>query len=191
MSLVPPSHNPEIAELVVLHGLGVLPAHELARVDAHVAACSECRDELQHVHEFARKFAAWPTDVLRPPCSLWDRVAQRVASKGVQRPAVASVRTEPAWEQPGPGIECQQLAIDEASGRVSMVVRLALGSHYPPHRHAGVEELFLLAGELWIDARKLVPGDYNRAEPGTVDQLVWSETGCTCVLVTSTKDMLT
>jgi len=57
--------------------------------------------------------------------------------------------------------------------------------------HAGLEELHLLEGELWIDERKLYPGDYNRAEPGTGDKRVWSETGCTCVLITSTKDVLT
>jgi anti-sigma factor ChrR (cupin superfamily) len=53
-----------------------------------------------------------------------------------------------------------------------------------------VEELHLLEGELWIDDRKLHAGDYNRAEPGTSDKRVWSETGCACVLVTSTKDAL-
>lgn len=36
-----------------------------------------------------------------------------------------------------------------------------------------------------IDDRKLYPGDYNRAEGGSVDRRVWSETGCTCVLLTS------
>jgi hypothetical protein len=45
-------------------------------------------------------------------------------------------------------------------------------------------------GELWINERKLHPGDYNRAEPGTGDSRVWSETGCTCVLITSAKDVL-
>ena len=29
-----------------------------------------------------------------------------------------------------------------------MLVRLAPGAAYPPHRHAGVEELHLLEGEL-------------------------------------------
>jgi hypothetical protein len=71
-----------------------------------------------------------------------------------------------------------------------MLVRLAPGSCYPPHTHAGVEELHLLDGELWIDDRKLYPGAYNRAEPGTGDERVWSETGCTCVLITSTLDKL-
>ena len=48
------------------------------------------------------------------------------------------------------------------------------------------EELHLLDGELWIDDSKLYPGDYNRAEACTGDKRVWSETGCTCVLITST-----
>lgn len=73
---------------------------------------------------------------------------------------------------------------------MSMLVRLLPGVEYPPHTHAGVEELFLLDGELWIDDRKLYPGDYNRAEAGSADKRVWSETGCTCVLITSTQDIL-
>ena len=43
-----------------------------------------------------------------------------------------------------------------------------------------MEELHLLDGELWIDERKLVPGDYNYGAPGAGDERVWSETGCTC-----------
>jgi hypothetical protein len=50
--------------------------------------------------------------------------------------------------------------------------------------------LYLLAGELMIGDRTLYPGDYNRAKPGTVDRRVWSETGCTCVLLTSFHEVL-
>lgn len=71
-----------------------------------------------------------------------------------------------------------------------MLVRLLPNTDYPPHTHAGLEELWLLDGELWIDDRKLFPGQYNRAEAGTGDKRVWSETGCTCVLITSTQDAL-
>ncbi|RXH42717.1 hypothetical protein XH94_01035 [Bradyrhizobium zhanjiangense] len=97
---------------------------------------------------------------------------------------------EPEWEQVAAGIECKLLATDIERHRVSMLVRLAPGASYPAHTHAGAEELHLLDGELWIDERKLSPGDYNYGAPGASDQRVWSETGCTCVLVTSTKDML-
>jgi len=98
--------------------------------------------------------------------------------------------SEPEWEGVAPGIQCKLLATDAQRHRVSMLVRLAPGGSYPAHTHAGTEELYLLDGELWIDERKLVPGDYNYGAPGTGDERVWSETGCTCVLVTSTKDRL-
>jgi DNA-binding NarL/FixJ family response regulator/quercetin dioxygenase-like cupin family protein len=98
--------------------------------------------------------------------------------------------SESAWEEVAAGISCELLAADAEKDRVSMLVRLAPGAAYPPHRHAGVEELYLLDGELIIDDKTLHPGDYNRAEPGTGDQHVWSETGCTCVLLTSTRDVL-
>jgi anti-sigma factor ChrR (cupin superfamily) len=82
------------------------------------------------------------------------------------------------------------LSTDVEMDRVSMLVRLSPGAAYPPHRHASVEELYLLEGELWIDDRKLCPGDYNRAERGTSDRRVWSASGCMCLLITSPSDEL-
>jgi anti-sigma factor ChrR (cupin superfamily) len=121
--------------------------------------------------------------------SLQWRLAERIAGA---RPSVAPCQqwVEPEWEDVAPGIECKLLATDRERDRVSMLVRLARGGEYPAHIHADLEELHLLEGELWIDERKLYPGDYNRAVPGTGDGRVWSETGCVCVLVTSTRDLL-
>ena len=105
--------------------------------------------------------------------------------------AVPAIESEPDLSEPGPGISCKVLAADIERSRLSMLVRLAPGGEYPPHTHAGIEQLYLFLGELWIDDRKLCPGDNNRAEPGTADKRVWSETGCTCILVTSSCDILT
>ena len=71
-----------------------------------------------------------------------------------------------------------------------MLVRLAPGASYPAHAHADVEEMHLLDGELRTDECKLLPGDYNHGAPGADDMRAWSETGCTCILITSTKDVL-
>jgi anti-sigma factor ChrR (cupin superfamily) len=130
--------------------------------------------------------------VLRPPESLWSRLAQRIAAETGQAPVLLPPQPpgEPDWQEAAPGLSYKVLAADTDKDRVSLLVRLAPGAHYPPHCHAGVEELYLLQGELWIDDKKLYPGDYNRAEPGSTDRRVWSETGCTCVLLTSTRDVL-
>ena len=130
------------------------------------------------------------TDVLGPSGVLWERLAQRIAAERGQEPVVPHGPPEPEWEEVAPGISCKLLATDAEKDRVSMLVRLAPRVTYPPHCHGGVEELYLLDGELTIDDKTLYPGDYNRAEPGTSDQHVWSETGCTCVLLTSTRDVL-
>jgi anti-sigma factor ChrR (cupin superfamily) len=139
-----------------------------------------------------RKAQALPADILWPEASLWDRLATRIAADA-ETPVLpaASSPAEPDWEEVAPGISCKLLSTDALHDRVSMLVRLAPGAAYPPHTHAGVEELHLLAGELWIDNRRLFPGDYNRAEPETADRRVWSRTGCMCVLITSTRDRLT
>jgi anti-sigma factor ChrR (cupin superfamily) len=185
-------HGPDDTERVFLYALRALPPSEAARVEAHVAACAECRDELETLRPIIEAFAAWPTDVLRPAASLWERLARRIAVETGREPVVSAPPrwVDPEWKEAAPGIACKLLATDAEHGRVSMLVRLAPRTEYPPHRHTGVEELHLLEGELMIGDRTLYPGDYNRAEPGTVDHRVWSETGCTCVLVTSFRDVL-
>ncbi|HET8746408.1 MAG TPA: cupin domain-containing protein [Ramlibacter sp.] len=179
-------------ERVCAHALQRLPADEAAAVEAHVITCAQCRQELDALRPVVESFASWPTDVLRPVPSLQQRLARRIAADTGTEPVLPAQQEwrEPEWAAVAPGIECKLLATDAPRRRVSMLVRLAPGASYPPHNHAGVEELHLLDGELWIEDRKLLPGDYNRGEPGTGDQRVFSETGCTCVLITSTADVL-
>jgi anti-sigma factor ChrR (cupin superfamily) len=71
-----------------------------------------------------------------------------------------------------------------------MLVRLDPGTDYPVHIHGGVEELHLLHGELKVDNRTLYAGDFIHAGSNTTDHHVWTETGCTCFLMTSAKDIL-
>jgi anti-sigma factor ChrR (cupin superfamily) len=180
------------AELVCAYAVRALPSSEASALEAHLSLCADCRRELETLRPLIDSFVSWPTDVLRPPASLQARLARRISAEAGGEPVLPAVRhwSEPEWEEVAPGISCKLLATDTERQCVSMLVRLAPGADYPPHTHAGVEELHLLDGELWIDGRKLHPGDYNRAMPGTGDKRVWSETGCTCVLITSTKDVL-
>ena len=179
-------------ELVALHALRALRHEESRAMQTHIATWSECQQELASLRPVVESFASWPTDLLRPRESLWDRLTRRIADESGTEPLpyTRPEHLEPEWEEAAPGISCKLLATDTERHRVSMLVRLAPGTDYPPHIHAGVEELHLLAGELWIDDRKLCPGDCNRGEPGTSDKRVWSETGCTCVLITSFRDVL-
>jgi hypothetical protein len=124
--------------------------------------------------------------------ALWARIAHRITPNihDAFFARLSDTAHEAEWENSTDHIFCKILARDTQRDRISMLVRLAPMGEYPPHMHAGVEQLHLLEGELWIDGRTLFPGDYNRVEPGTVDDRVWSETGCTCILITSSRDIL-
>jgi quercetin dioxygenase-like cupin family protein len=187
-----PGPHRDHMESVFLYALQALPSSEVGAVEAQMSACSECRQELETIGPIVDSFVSWPTDVLRPSASLWDRLARRIAAETAGEPVLPAPgrRFEAEWEEAAPGISCKLLATDTERQRVSMLVRLAPGTDYPSHRHAGVEELHLLDGELIVDEKTLQPGDYIRAEPGTVDRRVWSGTGCTCVLLTSFQDVI-
>jgi anti-sigma factor ChrR (cupin superfamily) len=177
---------------VAAYAIRRLGSGEVEVVEAHLAGCPSCRRDFEELRPVADYVAAWPADILSPDPALQGRLARRLGNDAnfSAPPAPAAAWREPDWDEVGPGILCKVLANDAERRRVSMLVRLLPNAEYPPHRHAGVEELHLLEGELWIDERKLFPGDYNRAEAPSGDKRVWSETGCTCVLITSTDDIL-
>jgi anti-sigma factor ChrR (cupin superfamily) len=177
---------------VCAYAMQALRPTEVTSVEEHIASCSQCRDELELLRPIVDSFVSWPTDVLRPSASLYGRLAHRIAVETGSDPVPPPAQKwlQPEWDEVSPGIFCKLLATDGERHRVSMLVRLLPGVEYPPHTHAEFEELHLLDGELWIDERKLRPGEYNRAEALTGDTRVWSETGCTCVLITSDRDIL-
>ena len=182
----------EQAELVAAYAMGALPQSDVPSIEAHLAVCTQCQRDMAALRPVVDAFVSWPTDVLRPSASLQTRLADRLAAETGEAPVLPSGSqwTEPEWENVAPGISVKLLANDDERDIVSMLVRLAPDTDYPPHTHAGTEELYLLDGELWIEDRKLYPGDFNGAVVGTSDKRVWSETGCTCVLITSTRDQI-
>lgn len=184
-------HERDHVDSVCLYAVQALPASEVPVVEAQIAACADCRNDLEALRPIVNAFVSWPTDVLRPSTSLWPRLTRRIAAETGQSVLPEPPRpAEPEWEEVAPGITCKLLAMDTETGRVSLLVRLAPGAEYPPHTHAGVEELHMLHGELMVDEKKLGAGDYLRSEPGTTDHRVWTETGCAGVLLTSARDAL-
>jgi len=192
VTLASASNRCKRAGLVCLYALHAVRSQDVPAIETHIASCTECGKELDALRPTIDWFVAWPIDVLRSPPWLQRRLAMRIAAEAGTPPMLpaASPWREPEWQEVAPEISCKLLARDADAHGVRMLVRLAPGGRYPAHVHAGVEELHLLDGELWIDERKLYPGEYHRAEPGTTDRLVWSGTGCTCVLITSGKDTL-
>lgn len=87
-----------------------------------------------------------------------------------------------AWEPTEhPGVETKTL-YREASGRQTVLVRMAPGARLPEHRHRGVEQSFVLEGTLVDDEGECTVGNFVWRRPGSVHN-AWSPDGCLILAV--------
>lgn len=57
------------------------------------------------------------------------------------------------------------------------------GSRLLSHHHRGVEEAFVLSGDLQMRGKTLHAGDCMRAEPGTKHEDLYSEEDCRALII--------
>jgi anti-sigma factor ChrR (cupin superfamily) len=79
------------------------------------------------------------------------------------------------------GVLVKDVAVTE--GWEMQLVRFEPGARFPIHTHQGPEFVYVLEGELVQAGRRLGPGWASVARAGSVDDDVYSETGCVFVLV--------
>ncbi len=185
-------HSPLHLDSVYLYVLQALSPNETLPVEWQIFTCEDCIREVSSLRPAIQSLVCWQTDLLRPASSLWPRLAQKIGEGTGNQPMLAppDLGITPFWEDVLPGISCKVLATDAGKSRVSMLVRMNPGTGYPPHCHAGLEECYLLHGELMVNEKMIYPGDYHRAEAGSIDHRVWTQTGCSCVLITSTQNIM-
>ena len=137
------------------------------------------------------RFVSWPTDVLRPTTSLQARLALRIAEEtGKAAGAAAGAAVVRAGmgsrSRPGSNASCSRPTRNgtgSACWSASRPARATRRIRMPASKSC----IFSMASCGSTSASSF-PGDYNYGAPGAADERVWSETGCTCLLVTSTKD---
>jgi anti-sigma factor ChrR (cupin superfamily) len=173
----------DMIETASLYVLGALPADERAAFEQHLAeGCRACEHEVATLASVAGELGhAAPLTVPRP--EVRERLLARLASPPTLVRASAG-----GWENGPFGLAVRRLDHDAAEGRVTSLVRMPPGARYPGHRHASVEELYLLQGDLTVEGERLGVGDYCAAASETVHGETTTEGGCTFVLVTSEAD---
>lgn len=101
-------------------------------------------------------------------------------------PGLTTLRSDEAWEATEyEGIKVRRLFVDRKRATVSLLVKMAAGARYPRHRHAAVEQCYVVEGDLRTSETVLLAGDYQRAEPDSVHGMQWTENGCTALIISS------
>jgi anti-sigma factor ChrR (cupin superfamily) len=176
--------------------------------EAHLEICPLCRAEVGVFREGVEALGRSPEPV-DPPASLKARLMDRIRP-GARRDEAAGVQTWKRW-QPNPsgsefvivrggdsdwqpssilGVRVRRLFVDPAADRVTMLVQMDAGANYPAHRHSGVEECYVLEGDLYGPNFEMKAGDYQRLEGGSIHGIQGTRSGCLVFIISSMHDEL-
>lgn len=176
----------EFRDLAALYVLGVLSAEEVRRFEQHAAVCEACADESRAMAEVSVLCAQSLTDG-HPPAGLRERVLNAAIQPSA---AAALVRSEEGeWQAtPFPGVHTKVLFNNAATGDVTSLIRVDPGGWYPSHRHAGVEQCYVLSGDVVFEDHTLHAGDYEATIPSSIHSPVRSVNGCMLLIVNNERD---
>jgi anti-sigma factor ChrR (cupin superfamily) len=191
--------NDEVRDQIILYSLNALDPAEAAEFEVHLkAGCDLCLSELRAFQKVTDQLSysaptAWPTPRVRE--QLTARIEEEPGNssdrQGDQSGLLVLHSSQLDWEGAGEAeIQTKILFRDKASRCVTRVMRAPGGTHFPDHRHVQVEEVYVLEGDVHVGDQVLQPGDYCRAEPGTLHRRLFTEAGCTLLVRSSQHDEL-
>ncbi len=94
-----------------------------------------------------------------------------------------STRAEEGWRQTFPGVRFKTLSVDDQRDVVMLLVEMAPGARFPDHPHdTSADEGVVISGDVVMDGRLMLPGDYYYAAQGTNHINITSPSGCTALL---------
>lgn len=204
-----------LRERALQYALGTLEAAERRGFEASMAASGALRELVDAYRELAAELARLLPEE-PPPRELWARIESAIGRVGPraleEREGAPNAREVQPWKRWSPdapsgdgfrfradvdfeptataGVEVRRLALDAARDRATIEVRMAPGARYPAHRHGGVEECFVLEGDLVIGPVTMRAGDYQRLDAGTSHPVQTTRGGCRLLIVSSLRDEL-
>lgn len=193
----------ELRELASLYALDAMAPDQKAAYEAHLkSGCVVCIAEVSSFRDVTGDIAM-SVEPVSPRAELRAELMSAIAATsqptGRKSPGVlydkdgvmVARHAEMEWKAAElPGIFQKILFNDTARGFSTAMVRMTPGTHYPRHKHAGVEELYLLEGDLCVGDVTMREGDYCRGEAGSIHEELVTRTGCLFVVTSSHQDQL-
>ena len=86
------------------------------------------------------------------------------------------------------GVTLKVMHREAVGGTIHALVRLAPGAEIPRHRHAAVEDIFMMDGNLVLADTLIRAGEYCHADAGSIHAAAHSPGGCTFLLLGSEQN---
>ena len=184
----------EMTDVAALYALGALSQYEARSFEEHLAqGCEVCRAELESFAETVRALAFSARDE-QPSARVRAELLARLgksslaqlgdsAIAGQTKHFVSVLASEGEWRELQNGVLLKKLYLDHATGLATSLVRMQAGTALPVHQHIGVEQFFVIEGDCNVAGQRLGPGDYHRAEAGSIHETTYTVDGTLFLLI--------
>ncbi len=184
----------EKTEQAALYALGALEQHEARAFETSLADHASLDAEVKAFDAVVANLAFGAAEA-QPRASLREKLLERIATlerepqaKTAQpiKPDLATISlrlNEGKWRQLAPKVSSKVLYADAQTGLVTSLIKLEPGGYLPRHRHLGIEQMFIVAGECLINGEVFCPGDFRMRPADTEDAELTTEHGATILLV--------
>jgi hypothetical protein len=159
----------EFSELMALAALEAVDQEAILLADTYASTSVELEQELAEMRGAVGVIPYGDTPLPISP-NLKERLFDRIAAEEAQvskpsavdmMPFQATRFSEMEWHpHPVPGVTIAVLHANPVTRRLSALVRCQPGVYYPIHRHASIEEILMLEGELICNGNTYGVGDY-------------------------------
>ena len=176
-----------LGALVLADWVGALDADERVELQGRLDTLTpEQRSEVSRLYN-AATVVALSLPQSEPPAHARERLLA-----AARKPSTYTVwAADTTWTDTGlPGIRARVLAVDRARSLVTLLICAEPGAVYPPHRHHGPEECFVISGSVVIDGRVLRAGDFHHADEDSEHGEITTTEGAEVLLVGAIDDYL-
>ncbi len=183
----------ESEESAALYALGALSQHEARAFEEHLAeGCEACETELREFEKTVTQLAFDAPEAM-PPQGAREKLLARLAAETEPTPSAptsgndvaqpVTVRADEGdWYKLCAGVLFKQLFVDPTRNTVTTLLKLEPGARMPMHRHRGIEECYVVAGDVFTNNQNLKAGDYTCAMEGSIHHPI-STTGGALLLI--------
>jgi quercetin dioxygenase-like cupin family protein len=180
----------EFENKAAAYALGAMSLHEVRVFEDLISSFDE--DETLDLDELERSVAALAyTAAPAVPSSgvkekLFAQINKDIEDKenpDEPLPMVAVRENEGDWIKFEKGVQIKFLFRDPYNKTVTTLMRLRPGSTLPRHKHAGVEQCYVIEGDMVLEGVTYNAGDFFCAMPGTIHEPITSTQGGLVLLV--------
>jgi len=180
----------EFENKVTAYALGSLGLHEARVFEELISSFDE--GEINDLNELEQTVTAlaFNSSPAAPPLSIKEKLFERINEENnneepsTQMPPMLKIRAdEGKWFDYEVGIKVKPLFVDPSTKTMTTLMKMSPGSELPKHRHIGVEQCYVIEGEMIVGGIQYVAGDFFCAMPGTIHETVRSDIGGLILIV--------